>query len=142
MIAVVILAAAGTAGAGEPKSRAPDSADSPEAIRAAVEQVKGFGYVQSAQFDRRGRQVYALWYCPFSGRAATYLHVYYFAPKEKKWIRFIDKLLEGTHDLSAEMPCGDESIVFRSAKGGEVLRESVSKIPRQEQGSAAKPAER
>ena len=94
-------------------SRAPGCAGlarTTEEITKAVEGHTGFGSIQSAQFDRQGRQVFALWYCPFSGRAACYLHAYYF-DYEKRWIRFMDRLVEGTSDLSAEMPTRDEVVI-------------------------------
>jgi hypothetical protein len=108
---------------------APRLARTTEEITKAVEGCTGFGYIQSAQFDRQGRQVFALWYCPFSGRAACYLHAYYFDDEKSRWIRFMDRLVEGTSDLSAEMPTRDEVVIFRDTDAKVVVRESVANYP-------------
>jgi hypothetical protein len=89
----------------------------------------GFGSVERAEFSRGGRQVFAVWYCPFSGRAACYLHAYYFDPAKAEWILFVDRLVEGAPDLSAEMPTQGQSLIFRDAAGKIVVTESVAKIP-------------
>ena len=89
----------------------------------------GFGPVQRAEFSRYGREIFAVWYCPFSGRAACYLHAYYYDPTKAEWTLFIDRLMEGTHDLSAEMPHGEEVLIFRDVHEKIVLKESVSKLP-------------
>jgi len=88
----------------------------------------GFGPVERAEFSRSGRQVFAVWYCPFSGRAACYLHTYYYDPTKAEWILFIDRLIEGASDLSAEMP-SSESLIFRDSSGKVVVTESVTKLP-------------
>jgi hypothetical protein len=108
---------------------APRLARTTEEIAQAVEGNKGFGSLETAQFGRQGRQVFALWYCPFSGRDACYLHAYYYDHEKARWIRFIDQLVEGTHDLSAEMPSRDEVVIFRDADGKVVVKESVAKYP-------------
>lgn len=92
----------------------------------------GFGAVQRAEFSRSGRQVFAVWYCPFSGRAACYLHTYYYDPTRAAWILFIDRLIEGASDLSAEMPSSRESLIFRDSGGKVILTESVAKLPAEE----------
>ena len=89
----------------------------------------GFGSVERAEFSHGGRQIFAVWYCPFSGRAACYLHAYYFDPAKTEWILFIDRLVEGAPDLSAEMPTQGQSLIFRDATGRIVVTESVAKIP-------------
>jgi hypothetical protein len=130
----------------------PPTAKTKEQITIAAERTKGFGIVQSAEFNRLGRRIVALWCCPFSGRAACYLRAYYYDGEKAEWQRFINELIEGTHDLSAEMPCPiphvaanppgnpsglrrvesmEEMIVFRSVKGEIVFKASVADLPRQ-----------
>jgi hypothetical protein len=57
-----------------------------------------------------------------------YLHAYYYDPAKAEWILFLDRLLEGASDLSAEMPVG-ESLIFLDARGKVVVTESVAKLP-------------
>ena len=111
----------------------PAIAKTTEQITGAAEKIKGFGIIQSAEFTRMGRRVFALWYCPFSGRDACYLRAYCYDPEKVEWRRFVDRLIDGTVDLSAEMPSPgrEEVIIFRNVKGEIVLKESVADLPRQ-----------
>jgi len=54
------------------------NAKTTDEIVKAVEPLKGFGCIQSVLFNRWGRQIFAVWYCPFSGRGDCYLHAYYY----------------------------------------------------------------
>jgi len=118
---------------------APRLAKTTDEITMAVEGYKGFGCLQTAQFSRWGRQVFAVWYCPFSGRAACYLHAYYYDHEKARWIRFKDQLVEGTHDLSAEMPTGKDVLLFRGADGKVVLEQPVEKFPQKKWHEEKKP---
>jgi hypothetical protein len=132
----------------------PATAKTAEQIFSAAEGTKGFGLVESAEFHRMGRRVFALWFCPFSGRAACYLRVYYYDWEKAEWRRFINELIEGTYNLSAEMPWPiprrvvnlpgaatvpgaprfeslEEVIVFRSVRGEMAFKASVADLPRQ-----------
>jgi hypothetical protein len=91
----------------------------------------GFGPVERAEFRKEGREVFAVWYCPFSGRAACYLHAYYYDPAKSEWILFIDRLIERTATLSAEMPAREEALIFKDGDGKIVLRESIAALPSQ-----------
>jgi hypothetical protein len=108
--------------------------DVPKQVKTRDELVKnfgsriGFGPVQRAEFSLSGRQVFAVWNCPFSGRSACYLHVYYYDPVKLEWVLFINRFIEGTHDLSAEMPSSDE-LIFRDVHGKVVVKESVAQLP-------------
>lgn len=110
-------------------SEAPKDGKTTEEITKAVEALKGFGHVDSAQFNRFGRQVFAVWYCPFSGRGDCYLHAYYYDYEKAQWIRFADRLIEGSHDLSVEIPCGEDVVIFRRTDGEVALKESLAKFP-------------
>lgn len=144
IILAVTLSGSGLA-AERPSKPAPETAANPEAIREAIDAFKGFGCVQSVHFDWWGQEIIVLWYCPFSGRAACFLHGYYYDPKEKKWIRFLNDFVEGTHDLSASMPCGQESVVILDVRGKEVRKIDASKFPRRnwekERDKAEQPAQ-
>ena len=120
---------------------APRLSRTTEEITKSVEGSKGFGCLQSAQFSRWGRQVFAVWYCPFSGRAACYLHVYYYDHEKARWIRFMDTLVEGSQDLSAEMPTGDEVVIFKDVEGKVVVKESVVKFPQKKWYNEKKPGQ-
>jgi hypothetical protein len=111
--------------AAEPDPRVPKSAPTVEAIIKAIDPLKGFGQLQTARFDRGETRVMAVWYCPFSGRAASFLRVYYFDPVRREWIQFVDRLIEGCFDLSAELPVREPAILFRNPDGKIVLREIV-----------------
>ena len=41
----------------------------------------------------------------------------------------MDRLVEGTSDLSAEMPTRDEVVIFRDTDEKVVVKESVAKYP-------------
>jgi hypothetical protein len=114
-------------------SAAPPIVKPPQAVNARDDLVKlfgksiGFGPVQRAEFAQFGRQVFCVWYDPFSGRSACYLHAYYYDPAKRQWILFIDRLVKGPSDLSAEMT--RDSLLFKNPQGTVVLKESVSKLP-------------
>jgi hypothetical protein len=129
----------------------PATAKTTEQITKMAEAIVGPRLVQSAEFNRMGRRIFALWYCPFSGRAACYLRVYYFDWEKAEWRRFVDELVEGTQDLSAEIPfpirhpainppgapatprgleSSEELIVFRSVRGEIVFKASITELPR------------
>jgi hypothetical protein len=114
-------------------SAAPPIVKPPKAVNARDDLVKlfgksiGFGSVQRAEFAQFGRHVFCVWYDPFSGRSACYLHAYYYDPAKHQWILFIDCLVKGPSDLSAEMT--HDSLLFKNPQGAVVLKESVSKLP-------------
>ncbi len=131
----------------------PATAKTTEQISKMAEAIMGTMPVQSAEFNRMGRRIFAIWYSQFSGRAASALRVYYYNWEKAEWTRFVDQLVEGTQDLSAEMPVPiphrvvnppgaaivpgspqfeklEEVIVFRSVRGEIVFRASVAELPR------------
>ena len=129
MVAAALAVAGTVLAAEQPAKRVPETAQTVEAIKKAVADAKGFGYVQSVQFDVGNREIIVLWYCPFSGRAACYVHGYYYDPEQKKWVLFLDDLVEGTHDLSVSLPCGQNALVIYNHMGKEVRKVDVSKVP-------------
>ena len=107
----------------------PTTAPSTDYIVKALEPAKGFGSIQTAQFSRWGKQVFAAWYCPTSGLGNCMLHAYYYDYDKSQWIRFIDTYVPTGGDLSAEIPTGDDVIVFRDTGGKVVVKESIAKFP-------------
>jgi len=114
-------------------SAAPKESKTTEEITKAVEGHKKYGFIQTAQFSRWGRQIFAVWYCPFSGRDSCYLHAYFYDYDKERWIRFVDELVDGTHDLSVEMTTGDAAVIFRRTDGKVVQKVSVAKFPHKKQ---------
>jgi hypothetical protein len=118
-----------------PASVAPTSAKTTEEITKSIEPFKGFGCIQTAQFNRWGHQVFALWYCPFSGRGDCYLHAYYYDYDKAQWMRFVDQLVEAGGDLSPEITAGEE-LVVHGFQAKIVLRESISNFPEKKSAEA------
>ncbi|MGD0390383.1 MAG: hypothetical protein ABSC42_15675, partial [Tepidisphaeraceae bacterium] len=115
--------------ASQPDRTSPANATSIDEIIKAIEPSKGFGQIQTAEFRRWGRRVFALWYCPFSGRGDCFLFAYYYDYPKEQWTRFIARLVPTGGDLSAEMPPGEELIV-RDGDGKVAVKESVATFPR------------
>ena len=70
-------------------------------------------YWRWVRFNRdKGGEIFMLWFSPFSGRAACYLHGYYYDTESKKWIRFVNDLIDGTHLLQIRYPVFLENGIF------------------------------
>jgi hypothetical protein len=106
----------------------PKSGETREEVLAAIEKLKDNGIVEWTETSRPGRHILVVWYCPFSGRAAVYVHAYYFDDKE--WHLFWDTLLKGTHDLSVELPADKDVLRCRGADGSVVHTEPLDKVPK------------
>jgi hypothetical protein len=113
----------------EDLKKAPKHAKTRDELVNTFGKVIGFGPVQRAEFDRFGRQIFCVWYSPFSGRSGCFLHVYYYDPEKSEWILFIDRFIDDTADLSAEMPSYPEVLIFKNAEGKIVINESIAKLP-------------
>ena len=128
---LVVLALATALSAGEPapaaNSQPPAEAKSIDEIDAAINRSKGFGTPASAHFRRPERELFATWYCPYSGRDATKLHVYEFDAERKFWKRVLDTQFENTHDLSLELLPGEGGLVVRDVRGKVIYREHAAK---------------
>ena len=109
----------------------------PEEVKSRDELVKafgrsiGFGTVQRAEFSRFGQQIFVIWYDPYSGAATCYLHAYYYDPSKSEWILFINRVIEGESDLSAELT-SFETLIIRGSTGKVVLEQSVPILPAEE----------
>ncbi len=117
--------------AAEPRpagATAPKSGKARSDILAAVEQIKGYGIVEWTETSLSGRRILVVSYCPFSGRAAVYVHAYYFDNQE--WQLFWDTLLKGTHRLSVELPIDQDVLRCRGADGSVIHTEPLDKVPK------------
>lgn len=89
----------------------------------------GFGQVVKWEFTTAGRELLIFSYCPYSGRAACYVHSYYHDRAKQSWILFVSRLLEPATGLSAEISA-DHSLVFKDRDGKVIVRESIEALPR------------
>ena len=51
--------------------------------------------IQSAEFNRLGRRVFVLWYCPTSGEEFCQIHTYQLEEKKGQWELLRENLFEG-----------------------------------------------
>jgi hypothetical protein len=109
--------------------KVPKQAKSRDELVKAFGDLIGFGCVERAEFSHFGQQIFVVWYCPFSGRAACYLHAYYYDPSKTEWILFVDHLFEGASDLSAELSSRKLALVVRDSVGTVVMEQSVTNLP-------------
>ena len=127
---VALLAVAAATGESPP---VPSTAKSTAEIAAALEKVKGFGNVETADFRSNGSRFFAAWYCPFSGIGDCYLHAFYFDFSKHVWTQFIDRLVPSGGDLSVELPANRGVIVFRDTDDKVVVTESIQNLQGQEE---------
>ena len=90
----------------------------------------GFGQVVKWEFTTAGRDLIIFSYCPYSGRAACYVHAYYRSRAQQAWVLFIDRLIEPAIKLSAEISDHDHSLAFIDMNGKVVVKEFIKSLPR------------
>jgi len=90
----------------------------------------GFGHVVKWEFTTAGRDLIVFSYCPYSGRAACYVHAYYRSRVQQAWVLFIDRLIEPAVKLSAEISSDDHILILKDMAGKVVERQSISSLPR------------
>ena len=122
------LSLTGAGAKGSDFGQAPKSADTREELVNYFGTTIGFGAVEKWEFTAGRRDLIVFGYCPYSGRAACYLHVYYRQPNKHAWILFIDRVVEPSTRLSAEVSA-DHFLVFKDRNGKVVVRESVAELP-------------
>ncbi|MFL6518748.1 MAG: hypothetical protein ACJ8NS_00850 [Chthoniobacterales bacterium] len=88
----------------------------------------GFGKVEKWEFTTAGRELIVFGYCPYSGRAACYVHAYYHDGARQRWFLFIDRLVEPATKLSAEIS-DDHFLAFKDHEGKVVMRKSLEALP-------------
>jgi hypothetical protein len=90
----------------------------------------GVGEVEKWEFTTAGRKLMVFGYCPYSGRAACYVHAYYYNIAKQRWLLFVDRLIEPGTALSAEISADDHALVFKDRAGKVVVKESIEALPR------------
>jgi hypothetical protein len=104
---------------GLPKE-AKTTADVLKVVESANEYYRTVSTVESCVDSQK---MFILWYNPYSGRAACHLHGYVFDAKKERWVRHLDRVFEGTHQVSVEV--GAE-VTIRDVKGGVVYKGKVN----------------
>jgi len=132
VIAVVglagLLVCSGADGSGFPKP--PKSAATREELAQHFGTTIGFGHVVKWDFTTAGRELLVFSYCPYSGRAACYVHAYYRTRARQTWVLFIDRLIEPAIKLSAEISNDDHVLVLKDMEGKVVERQSIPSLPK------------
>ncbi len=90
----------------------------------------GFGHVVKWEFITEGRKLIIFSYCPYSGRAACYVHAYYHNRAQQAWVLFIDRLIEPAIKLSAEISSVDHSLALKDMDGKVVVKEFIQSLPK------------
>lgn len=90
----------------------------------------GFGQVAKWEFTTAGRELIIFSYCPYSGRAACYVHAYYRSRAQQAWVLFIDRVIEPAIKLSAEISSDDHLLVLKDMEGKVVEKQSIRSLPR------------
>ena len=88
----------------------------------------GFGQVEKWEFTTAGRDLIIFWYCPYSGRAACYVHGYY--RTRRNWVLFIDHVIEPATRLYAEISREEHSLVLKDSAGKVAVRKAIAALPR------------
>jgi hypothetical protein len=89
----------------------------------------GFGEVEKWEFSTAGRKLMVFGYCPCSGRAACYVHAYYYDGAKERWTLFVDRLVEPATTISAEIS-DDHWLTFKDREGKVVAKESIEALPK------------
>jgi hypothetical protein len=111
-------------------SRAVDALNKPpvtvknrKEIKTWMEENKGLGTPKSKKIKENGKKFLIIWNCPFSGRAATYAYSY--MKEGGSWKLVLNRLIEGTNDLSVDYDKESNSIVYKSSSGEIVLKQQI-----------------
>jgi hypothetical protein len=108
---------------GGDKKDAPKEAKTTADILKGVEPLKGFGIVRTVEFRDPDEQMFVVWFNPYSGEAACNVYAYRFDAKKERWVRFLGKEFQGTHDVSIE---SGRSFTIRNFKGEVIYKEKAS----------------
>ena len=107
----------------EALNKPPAEAKKRKEIKVWAEENKGFGTPKSKNIKANGKKVLIIWNCPFSGRAATYAYSY--IKDGGSWKLALNRLIEGTNDLSVDFDKESNSIVYKSSSGEVVLKQQI-----------------
>ena len=124
------------------KTAIPESASTIEELKKGIseyyEEVFKWGPLDDTRWrwvhfnSWKGREIFMLWLNPFSGRAACYLHGYYFNNESESWIRFAEDFIDGTHLLYIKYPIYLNKgvfVEFYGAQGNLVRAYNISVMP-------------
>jgi hypothetical protein len=125
---VSLLICSDTEGSGFPKP--PKSAATRQELVNHFGTTIGFGEVVKWDFTTAGRELIIFSYCPYSGRAACYVHAYYRSRTQQAWVLFIDRIIEPAITLSAELSDDDYSLAFKDRNGKVVEKQLIQSLPR------------
>lgn len=114
------------ANAAEPAA-IPETAKTTAEILERLQCAKGFGIISTAEFHYRGGGVFVAWYDPFSGRAACFVHVWTFDPKQDGWTRRLSRTFEGISDVSVEYGGSLNGLTLRNHDGDILYPEKKQK---------------
>jgi hypothetical protein len=92
-------------------------------IKAWMEQNKGFGNPKTKKIKANDKKIFIIWDCPYSGRAATY--VYSYIKEGNAWKLALNRLIEGTNDLSVEFDKESNTIIYKSSSGEVVAKQQI-----------------
>jgi len=123
-----LVVCSGADGSGFPKP--PKSAATREELVKHFGTTIGFGHVVKWEFTTGGRELIIFSYCPYSGRAACYVHAYYRTRAKQTWFLFVDRLIEPAIKLSAEISGDDHILVLKDMEGKVVEKQSIQSLPR------------
>jgi hypothetical protein len=87
-----------------------------------AESSKGFGFVSTVEFRGGGTRRFIVWYNPYSGRAACHVHGYLLDAKKGNWVRQLDRVFEGTHNVSVEVGA---ALTIRDVEGAVIYQEKA-----------------
>jgi hypothetical protein len=87
-----------------------------------VESAKGFGFVSTAEFRRADKKLFIAWYNPYSGRAACHVHGYVFDAKKDQWEVHLNRVFQGTHNVSVEVGA---VLTIRDVNGAVVYKDKT-----------------
>jgi hypothetical protein len=92
------------------------------AVNSLVKPDQALKLIETVEFNRRVRRLFAAWYCPTSGRATCRVHIYQFDAKKQVWELVTEHFFSGTHNVSLELP-HDNRLVIRDVHGTVISRE-------------------
>jgi hypothetical protein len=98
-------------------------ASSVDVIIKDFERFKGVGQPEWVRFSNEGKEIIAIWDDPFSGRSAVFVQAYFY--NGKKWILFLDHMIENTNTLSVLILQQESEMVFYSSDKKIVMKCSL-----------------
>ena len=103
----------------------PNQGENPaEIVKFMVENFGGLGSlkerIHQVEYGDNDGKVFLVWFNPYSGESACHFHGYRYSQKNRKWVRFVSKTFDGTHDLSVAV--STDQVCVRDVAGKVVYR--------------------